>query len=77
MLHEVWIDSTGLPQACFAGPWGDAQRALMEPGTRLIWTFEAQNYFEAMTLYWEYMGWGTYTSDFEELDRRPYTDTTE
>jgi hypothetical protein len=49
----------------------------MEPGTRLIWTFEAQNYFEAMTLYWEYMGWGTYTSDFEELDRRPYTDTTE
>jgi len=71
MLHELWIESTG-QTFCLAGPNGDAARALLEPGARLTWTVNADSHFEAMTKYYEHMVWGTYKSDFPEIDSQPY-----
>jgi hypothetical protein len=33
-------------------------------------SFHATSHFDAMTLYYAHMGWGTYTSDFEDIDRQ-------
>ena len=75
LVHEHWIDeSDGEHLFCLAGPAGDSARSLLEGVARLVWTCEAESYFEAMTKYYEHQGWGVYTSDFEELDRRPYID---
>jgi hypothetical protein len=35
-------------------------------------TVEAESHFEAMTLYYERQGWGTYTTDFPEVDKQTY-----
>lgn len=42
---------------------------------RLTWAVEADSHFHAMTmtLYYEHMGWGTYTTD-PEWDRRTYAE---
>ena len=75
LLHEHWIDdSDGGHMFCLAGPGGDAARASLQDGARLVWTCEAGSPFEAMTKYYEHQGWGEYQSDYEELDRRPYVD---
>lgn len=47
---------------------------MLEPGARLTWTVEASSHFEAMTLYYEHMGWGIYTSDFPDQDMQPYAE---
>ena len=57
---------------CLAGPAGNEARSLLKGSAKLVWTCEAESYFEAMTKYYDHQGWGDYTSDFEELDRRPY-----
>ncbi len=75
LLHEHWIDdSDGGHMFCLAGPAGDDARASLQGDAKLVWTCEAESAFEAMTKYYEHQGWGTYTSDYEELDRRPYLD---
>lgn len=71
MLHELWIESNG-QTFCLAGPHGDGARALLEPSARLAWTVDADSHFEAMTQYYEYMGWGIYRTDFPEFDKQPY-----
>jgi hypothetical protein len=43
----------------------------MSPDARLIWTVEAGSHFEAMTAYYEFMGWGKYTTN-QEWDYQPY-----
>ena len=73
MLHELSVHSEG-QDFCLAGPRGDEQRALMPPDARLVWTVEATSHFEAMTLYYEHMDWGEYTTDLPEYDRRTYAD---
>ena len=35
---------------------------------------EASSHFEATTLFYEHMRWGKYTTDFPEVDKRPYAD---
>jgi hypothetical protein len=50
---------------------GDGARSLLEPGWRLDWEVEAGSHFEAMTLYYEHMGWGRYTTD-QDWDYQPY-----
>jgi len=40
----------------------------------LTWTVDAGSHFEAMTKYYEHMGWGTYTTDFPEIDQQCYAD---
>ena len=46
--------------------------ALLHADATLVWQVEASNYFDAMTQYYAYMGWGVYRSDFPEEDRQPY-----
>jgi hypothetical protein len=71
MLHELWLESTG-QTFCLAGPAGNAHRALLGPDARCDWTVEADSAFEAMTKYYEYMGWGNYKTDFPEIEMQPY-----
>ena len=71
-MHEHWTDeSDGEHLFCLAGPAGEGARALLEGQAKLVWTCEAESSFEAMIKYYEHQGWGIYSSEYEELDRRP------
>jgi len=48
---------------CLAGPRGDEAHSMLSPSARLTWTVEADSGYQPMTLYYEHMGWGTYTTD--------------
>lgn len=69
--HEVWQDSEGLTTLCLADESGDDCRKLLEPDSKLTHTFYANSHFEAMTIYYKLMDWGTYTTEFE-VDKQPY-----
>ena len=56
---------------CLAGPQGDGARNLLSPNAEMIWEVEAESHFEAMTAYYELMGWGEYTTD-QPWDLKPY-----
>ncbi len=71
MLHELWVEEDG-QTFCLAGPHGDDARRELGPEARLVWSVEASGHFEAMTKYYEYMGWGEYTTDFPEIDKKTY-----
>jgi hypothetical protein len=75
MLHEVWQDAGDdgqlLPGCCLAGPDGDAFRQSLSSGARLIHTFEAGSHLEAMTIYYQLMGWSAYRST-QPADAEPY-----
>jgi len=73
LKHELWKEANGEQTFCLAGPMGNEARSLLGPDASLIWTVEAANHFEAMTKYYEFMGWGTYNTD-QEWDRKPYPD---
>lgn len=72
MRHELWVEKEGEQTFCLAGPHGAAARELLEPGAKLIWTIEASSHYEAMTLYYRHMGWGSYETDFPEQDQKTY-----
>jgi hypothetical protein len=69
--HEVWEDLEGLTTLCLANERGEACRKLLEPGSKLIHSFYAENHYEAMTIYYKFMDWGVYTTEFE-IDKEPY-----
>jgi len=46
-------------------------RKLLEPGSKLIHEFYANCHFDAMTIYYKFMDWRTYTTEFE-IDKQPY-----
>lgn len=69
--HEVWQDKEGLTTLCLADKSGDECRKLLEPDSKLIHEFYANSHFEAMTIYYKFMDWGTYTTEFE-IDKQPY-----
>ena len=71
MLHDLWDEGEGRQTFCSAGPHGDDARAMLEPGARLVSSVEAASHFEAMTLYYEHMGWGPYITSYDKL---PYDD---
>jgi hypothetical protein len=73
MRHELWVDPDGLDTFCLSGPSGDGARALLPTGSLLEWTVEASNHFDAMTAYYTYRGWGIYTTEFPEEDRKCYS----
>jgi hypothetical protein len=73
MKHELWKEEDG-QTFCLAGPIGDDARSSLAPGAKLIWIVEAESHFEAMTKYYEYMGWGEYISKFPE-DKDPYPES--
>jgi len=71
LKHELWDEGKGQCTFCLAGPMGAEARSLMDSRAILVWTVEASSHFEAMTLYYEHMGWGTYTTN-QEWDHQPY-----
>lgn len=77
VLHELWEDpndDAGYSLTlCLAGPRGEAARSLLSPSARLTWSLEAESHFQAMTLYYEHMGWGLYTSR-DERDLPTYAE---
>ena len=69
--HEVWQDPEGITTLCLADKRGDSCRKLLEPKSKLTYSFYAASHYEAMTIYYKFMGWGVYTTEFEE-DKQPY-----
>ena len=69
--HEVWIDPEGLSTLCLSDEKGNDCRKSLEPGSKLIHTFYAVSHFEAMNIYYKFMGWGPYETVFE-IDKEPY-----
>ncbi len=73
LVHELWedVDERGqaLPSMVLAGPAGDSPRLFMSPKARLIRTFLADSYFEAMSIYFAINGWEPFNAarpdDFE------------
>lgn len=48
---------------------------MMDQPARLVHTFEAGSYFEAMTIYYRYLGYHyAYTTDFA-IDHEPYAES--
>jgi hypothetical protein len=75
LRHEVWLDPEGLEGCVLAGPAGDdARRACFGPGSRLIHTFEAGSYLEAMQTYHALLGREPYVSSCPEQDALVYPD---
>ena len=72
MKHELWKEKNGY-KFYLAGSLGDQAREMMEEGAELIWTVEADSYFEAMTKYYEFMDWGEYKTEFEQ-DKDHYSE---
>jgi len=72
MVHELWIEGNGEQLFCLAGPRGEDARKLLAQDAKLAWTVEASSNYEAMTKYYEHMGWGRYTTDFPEHDKKTY-----
>lgn len=75
LLHEIWeeLDERGqwLPSCVLAGPQGDDARRWFGSTARRIHMFSAGSHFEAMTLYYQFLGLGAYTTEFPE-DMEPY-----
>jgi hypothetical protein len=69
--HQVWQDNDGLTTLCLADERGDDCRNLLESGSCIIHEFFANSHFEAMTIYYKFMDWGIYTTEFE-IDKQPY-----
>jgi hypothetical protein len=46
LKHELW-ESPGQFTYCLAGPDGDAARALLDPGARLVWNLPFTEGFSA------------------------------
>jgi hypothetical protein len=67
----VWQDEEGLTALCLADEGGEDFRQVIEPGSKLIYEFYANSHFEAMTIYYKFMDWGIYTTEFE-VDKQPY-----
>ena len=72
---ELWKDIGGEKYSeytfCLAGTRGNDARSSLSPDAKLIWTVEADSHFAAMTAYYKFMDWGTYTTD-REWDMQPY-----
>lgn len=78
LVHEIWevTDDHGslLPALCLAGPDGEQFRTLLRQeheDARCVHRFEAENHFEAMTIYHRRYGWGPYSTEMAR-DREPY-----
>ena len=69
--HEVWEDPEGLTSLCLSDSRGNDCRNMLEPNSKLIHTFYAESHYEAMTIYYKFMDWGIYTTEYE-VDKLPY-----
>jgi hypothetical protein len=74
LLHELWqsIEDGGeVHTFCLAGPRGVGCRETLPSDAKLVWTVWASSHYEAMSLYHERQGWGTYSTD-QAWDLEPY-----
>lgn len=72
LKHELWEEDGGASYTfCLAGPRGDGARSHLSPDAKLIWVVEAGSHFEAATAFYNYMGYGEYTTE-HEWDYQPY-----
>ena len=75
LSHEVWEDPDEngqmLEALCLAGPDGDAFRATLGEGARLVTIFEAASHAEAMKKYYSMYGRGEYAAAYP-TDYDPY-----
>jgi hypothetical protein len=71
---ELWqsVGSSISTTVCAAGIQGNQCRAMLEPDAELIWQFEGYSHLDTMQRYYDYMGFGTYTSEWPTLDCEPY-----
>lgn len=69
--HEIWQDRNGLKMLLMTEVPGFDIHKLTEPGSKLIHTFTASSHYDAMTIYYQHMKWGEYTSTFDS-DKRLY-----
>jgi hypothetical protein len=69
--HEVWEDSEGLTTLCLSDERGDDCRKLLDPKSILKHSFYAESHFEAMQIYYKFMNWEEYMTEFE-IDKEPY-----
>jgi hypothetical protein len=73
LTFEVWEESGGRQVTCC--PKGAAGSWLVGRDARLLRTFEAESFFEAMTIHYRLMGWGEYKTDgIDDVARRPFTE---
>ncbi len=72
MRHELWQEKDG--SLTFIPVFNATARDCVSDGAELIWTCEASHYFAAMTAYYEFMDWGQYRSELEELYSVPYSE---
>jgi len=70
---EIWQEPNGYTSLIYSGEMGDDARQLLANGSKLIKTIFAKSHFEAMTIYYEFMGWGKYTTIYER-DKQPYSE---
>ena len=78
LIHEIWIDpdEDGQTQETLvlAGQDGDGARRLMGTRAELITTYAAGSHYEAMTIYYRFWDWGTYSTE-HDWDYEPYPDS--
>jgi hypothetical protein len=78
LIHEIWREDDGTCiglMGCLAGPMGDQARSMLSPGATLIHVYEAGSIFEADVIRNRLLDFGTYHSEWEELDSQPYPET--
>lgn len=72
MIHELWLENEDEQTFCLSGTAGDSVRKLLSSNAKLIWTCDAESYFDAMTQYYTYMNWGEYKSETPDEDKVLY-----
>ena len=75
-IHELWLtpdeDGELLPSCIAFGPSGNVARNLLESGSYCVWMFWANSHVEAMQTYYDYLGFGKYTTDQQwDFERYP------
>lgn len=68
----LWALTIAIPLCLFGAAFSRGADP-RNPGlldAQLIWTVKADSAFDAMTKYYEYMGWGHHKSAFREIDKQ-------
>ncbi|MDX9791393.1 MAG: hypothetical protein RBT61_11220 [Candidatus Kapabacteria bacterium] len=69
--HDIWQNKEGLTSLCYSGNLGEESRRLLEPDSKIIYSFYADSHYDAMKQYYEFMEWGIYETEFE-IDKQKY-----
>lgn len=67
-----FVQGNYLPACIAHGPDGDAARTINEPGSEWVWTFWASSHAQAMSIYYEFVGYEKYIARCDD-DLVPYS----